>query len=55
MLGYDSMAHREECFKSILVDPELTEVREKLNEEQGILHKHVTNILLQPTSYSPMK
>jgi hypothetical protein len=55
MLAYESLAHREECWKALRSDPEAAEVRDKLNKEQGIITQYVNNYLLQPAGCSPMK
>ena len=54
MLGYESLAHREETWKSLNSDPEVQEVRKK-RETEGQVTEYITNLILAPTSYSPMK
>jgi hypothetical protein len=54
MLGYDSLAHRDETWKSLKSDPEVQELRKKLDSED-IVTEYIDNIILTPTPYSPMK
>lgn len=55
MLAFDDMAHREEAFRSFRADPEVARVKKELEKETGVVTKCFTNILLSPTSYSPMQ
>jgi hypothetical protein len=55
MVAYDSLAHREECWKSMRSDAEAGKVRDALAKEQGTITEYVDNLLLMPTDYSPLK
>jgi len=54
MLAWENMAQREKVWSAFSADPErLKAFRE--TEKDGPLVERVTNTLLRPTSYSPMK
>jgi hypothetical protein len=54
MLAYDDMAHREKAWTAFSSDPErLAKFAE--TERDGMLVAKVTNTLMAPTKYSPMK
>lgn len=54
MLAFDSMAQREKAWGEFQADPEWQKTAAD-SERNGPLVVRVTNTLLQPTSYSPMK
>lgn len=54
MLAYDNMAHRERAWNAFMNDPEWIKARQE-TEKNGPLTQRVTNMLLRPTPYSPMK
>ena len=54
MLVWENMAHREKGWNSFQSDPEWIRARQE-SEKDGPLIKRITNILLRPTSYSPLK
>lgn len=54
MLVWESMAQREKTWNSFQSDPEWTKIRQ-VTEKDGTLVERVTNMLLKPTTYSPMK
>lgn len=54
MVAYDNLAQREKAWNSFFVDPEVIQIKQKLEEEQGQITDTLTISLLQPTSYSPM-
>ena len=54
MLGFDDMAHRDKAWGAFRADP----VRAKAfaeSEKDGPLVVRITNTILRPTAYSPMK
>jgi len=53
MLSYESLAHREKAWNAFMTDPEWIEAR-KESEREGRLVKAVRNMILRPTSYSPL-
>jgi hypothetical protein len=54
MLAYNDMAHREKAWTAFASDPErLAKFAE--TERNGMLVAKVTNTLMSPTKYSPMK
>jgi hypothetical protein len=52
MLGYASLAGREQCWNAILADPYWNETRDKWDGAGPLLHS-AWNRILRPTSYSP--
>jgi len=54
MLEYENMAHKEKAWNAFMSDPEWQKAREE-TEKEGPLIQKVTNMLLKPTPYSPMK
>jgi hypothetical protein len=54
MLEWESLAHRERVWDAFASDPEWIAARTK-SEENGALVARITNTLLRPTSYSPMR
>ena len=54
MLTYEDMAHREKAWNAFVSDPERAKYIQE-TEKAGPLVQRITNILLKPTSYSPMK
>jgi hypothetical protein len=54
MLAFDDMGHREKAWSSFSVDEErLAKFAE--TERDGMLVAKVTNTLMAPTKYSPMR
>ena len=54
MLEFENMAHREKAWNAFTSDPERAKYIQE-TEKEGPLVQRTTNILLKPTSYSPMK
>ncbi len=54
MLGYDSLADREAKWNAFQADPGWQEVRAE-TEKDGPINARVRNMILRPTSYSPMQ
>ncbi len=54
MLAFESMAEKERLWNSFISDPEWVEAR-KETERDGPIVQRVSNMLLTPTVYSPMK
>jgi hypothetical protein len=54
MLGFNDMKHYEDSWKSFSSDPEWQEVVRE-SEKDGPLQTGIHNMLLRPTSYSPLK
>ena len=54
MLEWDSLAQRERVWDAFANDPEWIAARAR-TEEQGPLVIRVTNSILRPTPYSPMR
>ena len=56
MLAYNSLAHREKAWTAFNTDPEWIKARKATEEKAGgPLTTSITNMILAPTSYSPMK
>ncbi|MCJ7573630.1 NIPSNAP family protein [Candidatus Bathyarchaeota archaeon] len=56
MLAYDSLAHREKAWTAFGTDPEWIKARKATEEKAGgPLTTRITNTILAPISYSPMK
>ena len=54
MLAFKSMGHLEEAWKSFSADPEWQDVV-KESEKDGPIVSSITNMVLKPTSYSPLQ
>lgn len=54
ILGFDSLAHREEAWASFVADPVWAQVRAE-SEADGPLLDHLENRILNPTDFSPLK
>ena len=54
MVAWESLAEREQKWDTFGVDPEWLQAR-AASEENGPLVARVTNSILRPTPYSPMK
>jgi hypothetical protein len=54
MLEWESLAHREQVWEAFVSDPGWLAARAR-TEQDGVLVARVTNSILRPTSYSPMK
>jgi hypothetical protein len=54
MLGFDSMGDREKKWTAFQADPDWNRVRAE-SEVDGPINARVNNVLLRPTSYSPMQ
>ena len=54
MLAYEDMTHRERAWDAFSSDPEWAKARQA-SEREGPLVERVVNMILRPTSYSPMK
>jgi hypothetical protein len=53
MLAFENMAHREKAWSAFMSDPEWLKARQE-TEKEGPLVQRVSNMLLRPTSYSPL-
>ncbi len=53
MLGFESLAHRERAWATYQQDPDVQASRREADEKHGPQVKRITNMLLQPTPYSP--
>ena len=54
LLEWDTLAEREAKWNAFMSDPEWLQKRAE-SEEDGPILTHVTNMILQPTSFSAMK
>ena len=54
MLGFDSLADREQKWAAFQADPGWHQARAE-SETDGPINARVRNVILRPTSYSPMK
>lgn len=54
ILGFESLAQREEAWAAFVGDPEWKKVRE-VTEADGPLVHHLENRILNPTGFSPLK
>lgn len=54
MLGYDSLADREQKWSAFQADPGWHAVRAE-SEQDGPINALVRNMILRPTDYSPMQ
>ena len=54
MLAFENMAHREKAFNAFASDPEWIKARAE-SEKDGPIVSRVHNMLLRPTSYSPLQ
>ena len=54
LVAYTDMAHRDRAWTAFSSDPEWIEGRAK-TEENGPLVEHITNTLMRPTYYSPLR
>lgn len=54
MLEFEDLAQRERAWQAFQSDPEWQEARVK-SEEAGPLVARITNTILRPTSYSPLR
>lgn len=54
MLAFEDLAQREKAWNSFMSDPEWIKGRAE-SEREGPLVLRVTNMILSPTNYSPMK
>jgi hypothetical protein len=54
MLGFDSLSDREKKWAAFQADPGWLKVRAE-SEKDGPINARVRNVLLRPTSYSPMQ
>lgn len=54
MLGFDSLADREKKWTAFQADPGWNQVRAE-SEKNGPINARVRNMILRPTSYSPMQ
>ena len=52
--AFDDLAHREKAWGSFANDPEWIKIKSE-SEANGVLVARVTNKLLRPTEYSPIK
>ncbi len=56
MLAYEDMCHREKAWNAFATDPEWLKAKKETEDKAGgPLVEKVENMLLKPTSYSPMK
>jgi hypothetical protein len=54
MLAWESYEERERCFAAFRADPERARVFSE-SEKDGPIVERVHNVMLQPTSFSPLK
>ncbi|HWE64159.1 MAG TPA: NIPSNAP family protein [Chloroflexota bacterium] len=54
LVTYEDMAHRDRAWTAFTSDPEWIEGRAR-SEENGPLVARVTNTLMRPTPYSPLR
>jgi hypothetical protein len=54
MLAWESYEERNRCFQEFRADPDRQRVFAE-SEKQGPLVERVTNVMMQPTAFSPMK
>lgn len=54
MLAFNSLAHREKVWNEFLCDPEWVEAKRR-SEKDGPLVERIQNMILEPTSYSPLQ
>jgi hypothetical protein len=54
MLAFDDLAHREKAWDAFGSDPDWIQARAE-TEKDGPIVARVHNMLLRPTSYSPLK
>ena len=54
MLGFDSLADREKKWAAFQADADWNKVRAE-SEKDGPINARVRNMILRPTSYSPMQ
>lgn len=54
MLAFDDLAHRERAWAAFLGDKEWQEAR-AVSEADGPLVARITNTILRPTNFSPMR
>jgi hypothetical protein len=54
MLAFDDLAHREKAWNAFGSDPDWIKARAE-TEKDGPIVARVHNMLLRPTSYSPLK
>jgi hypothetical protein len=54
MLGFESLADREKKWTAFQADPGWHQVRAE-SEKNGPINARVRNMILRPTSYSPMQ
>lgn len=56
MLAYDDMSHKEKAWNAFITDPEWIKAKKETQARaNGPLVKKVINLLLKPTSYSPLQ
>lgn len=55
LLEFDNLGHREKAWGAFQNDPEWLEARASTEREAGPLVSRIRNMILQPTSYSPMQ
>lgn len=55
LLGFESLAHRERAWASFMGDPEWQAATRATTEQHGQVTEKITNIMLRPTPYSPLK
>lgn len=54
LLAFDDLAQREQAWKAFQSDPEWKEAR-AASEKDGPLVARITNTILRPTDYSPVR
>ena len=54
MIAYENIAHREKAWNAFMADPKWINARQETEKDGPLVHR-VVNMLLKPTSYSPMK
>ncbi len=55
LLGYPSLAQRETAWAGFTSDPEWQAVSRASADKHGVLVENITNIILRPTAFSPLR
>lgn len=55
MLAFDSLAHREQCWSAFGSDPDWKELRGKAGNSDAELVSNISNSILRPLPFSPIK
>ena len=55
MLGFESLAHREQAWGAFGQDPEWRAASRATQEQHGAVVGRITNVILRPTAFSPLR